>query len=90
LWLAELIYNHRKGNKKIAEVLKMKVEFSDTIYRFECGKAPKGRGGWGFSFEGYEFWAQGTLTEAKKACMAYVREVAPKDYTGTVVVDILP
>ena len=69
----------------------MKIEFTDSRYRFEAGHAPKGYGYWGFKFEGsYEFWHSGTLTEAKKACRKYVREVAPEGYTETVYVDILP
>lgn len=68
----------------------MKYEFSDSEYRFENGHAPKGYGYWGFSFEGLEFWAYGTLTEAKKACKAEIRRVAPADYIGTVFINILP
>lgn len=68
----------------------MKIEFTDSEYRFENGRAPKGYGMWEFSFEGYEFWAPGTLTEAKKACRAKVREVAPAGYVGSVIVNILP
>lgn len=68
----------------------MKIEFTDREYRFENGKAPKGYGFWGFSFEGYEFWHTGTLTEAKKACKNYIKQVAPADYVGFVTVNILP
>lgn len=68
----------------------MRIEFTDREYRFENGKAPKGYGFWGFTFEGYEFWKRGTLTEAKKACREYVKQVAPADYVGTVDVNILP
>ena len=69
----------------------MKVEFTDSEYRFENGRAPKGYGYWGFAFEGsYEFWCYGTLTEAKKACRAYVKEVALDGYVGTVTVNVLP
>lgn len=63
----------------------MKIEFSDSEYRFESGHAPRG-----FSFEGYEFWAHGTLTQAKRQCMAEVRRLAPKDYASTVYVTIMP
>lgn len=69
----------------------MRIEFSDTEYRWENGKAPKGRGWWLFKFEGqYEFSFTGTLTEAKKACRKYVKQVAPADYVGTVRVNIEP
>lgn len=68
----------------------MKIEFTDREYRFEHGKAPKGFGHWFFTFEGYERWEMGTLTEAKKKVRAYVKEVAPKDYVGTVYVNIEP
>ena len=46
----------------------MKIEFTDSEYRFEHGKAPKGLGWWFFKFEGHEFETTGTLTEAKKKC----------------------
>lgn len=69
----------------------MKIEFTDSEYRFESGHAPKGYGYWGFEFEGgREFWAYGTLTEAKKACRAHIHGIAPKGYAGTVYVNILP
>ena len=69
----------------------MKIEFTDSEYRFESGHAPKGYGRWGFEFEGsYEFWHTGTLTEAKKACREYVKKVAPVGYAETVTVNILP
>ena len=69
----------------------MKIEFSDKEYRYENDRAPKGYGRWGFAFEDkYEFWATGTLTEAKKSCREYIKTVAPKGYEGTVEVNILP
>ena len=69
----------------------MKINFSDNEYKCEHGRAPKGYGYWGFSFEGsYEFWATGTLTEAKKACRQYVKEVAPEGYAENVTVKVLP
>ena len=69
----------------------MRIEFTNSEYKWENGRAPKGYGRWGFAFEGcYEFWYTGTLTDAKKACRAYVKEVAPSDYAGTVTVNILP
>lgn len=68
----------------------MKIEFSDSEYRFVSGHAPKGYGYWGFQFKGYEFWSTGTLTEAKKACRAEVKRVVPSDYIGTIIVKVLP
>ena len=68
----------------------MKIEFSTREYQIEHLRMPKGYGYWGFEFEGHEFWATGTLAEAKKACRQNVKEVAPADYTGTVIVNILP
>lgn len=70
----------------------MKIEFTDTQYRFEHGHAPKGRGRWIFQFEGQEYWAKGcqTLTEAKKEVKEYIKKIAPKDYIGTVYVNIAP
>lgn len=71
----------------------MRIEFTDTEYRFEHGKAPRGYGMWGFQYgrtEDTMFWASGTLTEAKKACREYVKAKAPQDYIGTIHVNILP
>lgn len=68
----------------------MKIEFTDSEYRFENGHAPKGYGCWGFSFEGREFWATGTLTQAKKSCREEIRRVAPIGYGLPVTVNILP
>ena len=68
----------------------MKIEFTDKEYRFENGHAPKGFGYWGFQFEGHEFWASGTLTDAKKACKEEIKRLAPDGYTGYVIVNIMP
>lgn len=68
----------------------MRIEFSTREYENEHGVKPRGYGFWLFEFEGYEYEAKGTLTEAKKACKKYVKEVAPEDYTGEVYVNILP
>lgn len=68
----------------------MKIEFTDREYCYEHGKGPKGYGRWGFEFEGHEFWATGTLGEAKKACKAEIRRIAPEGYTETVYANILP
>lgn len=67
----------------------MAIEFKTGNYEWEHGRSPKGRGFWGFTFEGYEFWQQGTFAEAKKACKAYIKELAPADYVGTVFVEVL-
>ena len=68
----------------------MRIEFTDREYRTENGKAPKGYGYWGFEFEGREFWAKGTLGDAKKACREEIKKVAPEGYTEMVFVNILP
>lgn len=68
----------------------MTIEFTTREYEFENGRAPKGYGYWGFEFEGYEFWHQGTLGEAKKACRKEIKRLAPKDYDGYVIVNVLP
>lgn len=68
----------------------MTIEFSTREYLREHMRMPKGYGYWGFEFEGHEFWAYGTLTEAKKACRAHIKEVAPAGYDGYVVVKVLP
>ena len=69
---------------------KVAVEFTDREYRWSHGKSPRGYGYWAFGFEGHEFWAKGTLTEAKKKCVEEVRRLAPEGYTGPVWVNILP
>lgn len=66
----------------------MTIEFNDREYQWTYGKAPKGRGWWWFFFEGYEFQCQGTFAEAKKACIKRIRELAPKDYDGYVIVKV--
>ena len=68
----------------------MKIEFTTGAYMRSHGRQPKGRGHWGFAFEGYEYWACGTLTEAKKACRAEVKRLAPAGYTEPVYVTVLP
>lgn len=68
----------------------MRIWFDDNEYRYEHNKAPKGYGCWGFTFEGHEFWAHGTLTEAKKACRQEVKRLAPKNYKDDVWVNVLP
>ena len=68
----------------------MKIEFLTSKYVYNAGHEPKGRGWWWFTFEGYEFQATGTYSEAKKACRAYVKSVAPEDYIGTVYVTVEP
>ena len=68
----------------------MKIEFSNREYINEHGKAPKGYGYWYFTFEGFERWERGTLTEAKKKCSDFIRAIAPKGYKETVVVNIEP
>lgn len=66
----------------------MTIEFSDAEYRWAYGKQPKGRGFWWFFFEGQEFSAWCTFSEAKKACIAHVRSVAPAGYKGHVIVKV--
>ena len=72
----------------------MTIEFTNREYMCEHGRQPKGYGRWGFEFEGYEFWATGTLTEAKRACKAYIKEIAPKEKEkqcpGFIYVNIMP
>lgn len=66
----------------------MHIEFNTREYRFTYGKEPKGRGMWAFFFEGQEYWAWGTYTEAKKACVKHIKEIAPKGYKGFVTVKV--
>lgn len=83
----DMLYN--KGvSERDERRIEMKIEFSSWEYLKAYGKEPKGRGWWIFFFEGYEFSAVGTLTEAKRACREYVKSVAPKGYKETVVVKI--
>lgn len=70
----------------------MKIEFTDSEYRREHGRAPKGRGCWAFEFEGFQFWAKAcqTLTEAKKEVREHIKKIAPEGYNETVYVNICP
>jgi len=69
----------------------MKIEFSNSQYMHEYGRNPRGGYGyWGFECEGLEFWAYGTLTEAKKEVRKQIKEAAPKDYKGYVIAYVLP
>lgn len=68
----------------------MKVEWMTDEYVFEHGESPKGYGYWGFTCEGYEFWASGTYTEAKKNVKAQIKKVAPADFKGTVYASVMP
>ena len=70
----------------------MTIEFTDREYIREHGHAPRGRGCWMFSFEGYEYTARccQTLTEAKKEVKEYIKKIAPEGYTGFVYVNIMP
>lgn len=68
----------------------MKIDFYTDKYEHEYGKAPKGRGWWFFSFEGYTFNFTGLYGEAKKACRNYIKNVAPAGYADTVIVIVEP
>lgn len=68
----------------------MRIEFSDSNYKWTYGKAPKGYGCWAFKFEGYEVFAPAsTYAEAKKWCKQKIKELAPEGYTDTVYVEVL-
>jgi hypothetical protein len=68
--------------------INMPIEFSTREYEWTHGHKPRGRGYWWFFFEGHEFSAWGTYTEAKRACVKKIREMAPKGYTEHVVVTV--
>ena len=68
----------------------MKFEFTTSEYKFENGKAPKGYGYWMFEAEGYEYGTPGTYTDAKKKAKEYFKSIAPKDYVGTVRINVMP
>lgn len=68
----------------------MAIVFTTREYLRDHGRLPRGRGYWGFEFEGRDFWATGTLTEAKAACVRHIREIAPKGYDKVVYVNVLP
>lgn len=68
----------------------MRIEFKTRDYEWTHGHAPRGRGYWGFELDGHEFWAYGTLTEAKKACRAEITEKMRHEYIGTVYVNVMP
>ena len=77
----------------------MKIEFTDSQYVRSHGHSPRGRGRWAFQpttgYEAYdrqminepEFWATGTLTEAKRKARAHYAE---QDLAADVAIAILP
>ena len=66
------------------------IEFSTSNYCWTYGHEPKGYGMWGFGFEGHEWFAPtGTYAQAKKACIQHIKEIAPADYDGYVIVKVL-
>ena len=68
----------------------MKINFMTREYEASHGKKPRGKGLWWFEIQDEEFQAYGTLTEAKKACREHIKQMAPKQYTDTVYVNVLP
>lgn len=68
----------------------MDIEFLTREYEAEHGRKPRGYGWWYFTFEGMDFSATGTLTEAKRACKQHIRDIAPHGYIETVYVNIEP
>lgn len=68
----------------------MAIEFRTGFFEYEHGRRPKGYGFWLFSFEGHEFGASGTYTDAKKKCVEYVRRNVPADFVGRVIVEVEP
>lgn len=68
----------------------MDIIFTTREYEAEHGRKPRGYGYWWFSFEGFEFQAKGTLTEAKKACRRHIRSVVPREYREAVHVNVEP
>ena len=52
----------------------MKIEFDTTAYQFSHGRAPRGEGYWGFEVAGIQYWATGTLGQAKRAVSREIRE----------------
>lgn len=66
----------------------MDIIFSTREYERTYGHKPRGRGWWWFRFEGFEFQATGTYTEAKNACKKHIHEIAPHGYRGIVTVNV--
>lgn len=67
----------------------MDIIFDTSEFEWTYGHAPRGRGGWWFSFEGMEFFHLGTYSEAKAACRKHIREIAPHGYKEMVLVKVL-
>lgn len=78
-----MMYRVNEGDKNF------RVWFSTHEFEREHNKAPRGYGFWGFRFEGHEFWAKGTYTEAKMACIREVSRLAPAGYSNAVSVEVL-
>lgn len=68
----------------------MDIVFTTREYEAEHGHKPRGYGYWWFTFEGFEFQAKGTLTEAKKACRQHIKSIVPQGYRETVFVNVEP
>jgi len=68
----------------------MKIEFSNRQQLIAFGKCHRGYGNWGFEYLGKEFWATGTLTEAKKACREHIKQTEDsKAYPAGIRVEIM-
>jgi hypothetical protein len=65
-------------------------EFDTKAYQWTHGRHPKGYGTWAFQFQGSKpVWAPaGTYGAAKLWVKQHIRQLAPADYTGTVIVTV--
>ena len=66
----------------------MDIEFSTREYEWTYGHKPRGYGWWYFTFEGLDFSATGKYSEAKRACVKHIHEIAPHGYKGHVIVNV--
>jgi hypothetical protein len=65
-------------------------QFDTRDYQWTHGRHPKGWGTWAFTFSGNEpVWAPAsTYGAAKVWVQKHIRQLAPKDYTGTIIVTV--
>lgn len=66
----------------------MDIIFQTRDYERTYGHKPRGHGWWYFTFEGLDFSATGTYSEAKRDCARHIREIAPHGYKDPVYVNV--
>lgn len=70
---------------------KITFDFNTAEFCTAHGKEPRGRGSWAFAFEGREpvFSPSMTYAEAKRWIKEHICSVAPAEFYGCVLIDVL-